>query len=81
MIFGAPPANPARRRYRDPVNILQTLAIFLGIPLLVYLILALLTLVPGRAKKHPRYRPGQPWDFPPQLWAGDEPVVVPQAAC
>ena len=60
------------------MNILQTLAIFLGIPLLVYVILALLTLVPGRAKKHPRYRPGQPWDFPPQLWAGDEPVVVPQ---
>ena len=49
------------------------------IPVLVYVIIALLTLVPGRAKTRMRYRPGQSWDYAPQLWAGDQPVVVRQA--
>lgn len=63
------------------MNILQTLAIFLGIPLLVLLILALLTLVPGRAKKHPRYRPGQPWDFRPSCGRATNPWSCPRRAC
>ena len=61
------------------MNIVQVLAVFIGIPLLVYVIIALLTLVPGRAKTRMRYRPGQSWDYAPQLWAGDQPVVVRQA--
>ncbi len=32
-------------------------------------------MVPGRPKR-PRYRPGQTWDYPPQWWAGDQPVVT-----
>ena len=62
-----------------PVTIIQTLAVFVGIPLLIYGTIALLTLVRGRAKSRPRYRPGQSWDYPPALWAGTEPVVVPPA--
>jgi len=61
------------------VTIIQTLAVYVGIPLLIYGLIAVLTLVRGRAKFRPRYRPGQSWDYPPALWAGNEPVVVPPA--
>jgi len=57
------------------VNILQTVAIYVGCPLVLYGVIALLTLVPGRAKKHARHQPGQRWDYPAQWWAGDYPVT------
>ena len=57
------------------VTIIQTIAVFVGIPALIYGVIALCTLVPGRHKR-PRYRPGQAWDYPPQWWAGDQPVVT-----
>jgi hypothetical protein len=57
------------------VSIIETLAVYVGIPALIYGIIALLTLVPGRSRRH-RYRPGQAWDYPPQWWAGDQPVVA-----
>jgi hypothetical protein len=43
------------------VTVVQTLLVYVGIPLAIILVLALLTLVPGR-RKRPRYRPGQPWE-------------------
>ena len=49
---------------------------FVGIPVLIYALIAVFTLIPGRAKKRPRYRPGQPWEYPAQWWAGDQPVVA-----
>ena len=58
------------------MTILETLAVFVGIPVLIYALIAVLTLLPGRAKKRPRYRPGQPWEYPAQWWAGDQPVVA-----
>jgi hypothetical protein len=58
------------------VTILQTLAVFVGLPVLIYALIAVLTLIPGRGKRRPRYRPGQQWDYPPQWWAGDQPVVT-----
>lgn len=61
--------------YRMRVSIIETIAVFVGIPALIYGIIALLTLVPGRHKRQ-RYRPGQSWDYPPQWWAGDQPVVA-----
>jgi hypothetical protein len=57
------------------VSIIQTIAVFVGIPVLIYGIIALLTLLPGRHKR-PRYRPGKSWDYPPQWWAGDQRIVT-----
>lgn len=62
-------------RYPHAVNILQTVAVFVGGPLVIYVALALLSMLPGRARKRTRYEPGQPWDLPPQWWAGDNPVT------
>jgi hypothetical protein len=57
------------------VNILQTVAVYVGGPLVLYGLIALLTLAPSRVKKHSKYRPGQTWTFPNQWWAGDYPVA------
>jgi hypothetical protein len=58
------------------VTVLETLGIFVLIPLVVVLVVSALTLGRSRAKTRPRYRPGQPWDYPDQFWAGDDPVVA-----
>jgi hypothetical protein len=56
------------------VNILETILVYVGGPLVVYGVIALFTLVPSRVKKHPKYRPGSTWDYPDQWWAGDHKV-------
>lgn len=74
----APPGHAAGRSgvgYRIRVTILQTIGVFVGIPALIYGTIAVLTMVPGR-RKRPRYRPGQAWEYPPQWWAGDQPIVT-----
>ncbi|GAA1999465.1 hypothetical protein GCM10009818_07800 [Nakamurella flavida] len=68
---GAPPSDTV-----IAVSILQTVATFVVAPAALYGLIALLTLVPSRAKKRPRYAAGQSWDYPAQWWAGDAPVVV-----
>jgi hypothetical protein len=40
----------------------ETLLIYVGIPLLVVLLFAAATLIPGRGKGAAKYRPGQPWE-------------------
>lgn len=62
------------------MTILETVAVFVGIPALIYLVLALLTVVPSRARKRARYRAGQQWEHAPQWWAGDHPVAPIDAA-
>ncbi len=57
------------------MNILQTLLVYVVVPLALYGSIALLTVVRTAAKKRPKYRPGQPWDYPGQWWAGDYPVA------
>jgi hypothetical protein len=57
------------------VNIIETVAIYAGGPLALYGVIASLTLIPSRAKRQSKYRPGQTWDYPDQWWAGDYPVV------
>jgi hypothetical protein len=52
------------------VNVVETLLIFAVIPLAIYGVVALLTLRDKRARS-PRYRPGQPWDFPPVWWTAN----------
>jgi hypothetical protein len=48
------------------VTVVETLLVYAGAPLAVIVVLALLTLVPGRQKRA-RYRPGQPWEHAP-VW-------------
>ncbi len=63
------------------MTILQTLTVFVGLPVLIYGLIAVLTLVPGRNRGKPaKYRPGVPWEYPAQWWAGDQPVVSAGAA-
>lgn len=57
------------------MSILETIAIYVVIPGAIFALAAVLTVVPGRAKSRPRYRPGQPWEYPDRLLAGDLPVV------
>ena len=57
------------------MNVLETVAIFVGAPLALYVGIALLTLVPGRASRRPQYKPGNDWNHPPQWWAGDYPIA------
>jgi hypothetical protein len=45
----------------------ETVLIYGVIPLAVFLLLAALTLVPGRGKEKTKYRPGQPWTAEP-VW-------------
>ncbi len=56
------------------MTILQTLGVFVGIPAVLYALISLLSQLPGRGRRHPRYRPGQSWDFAPQWWRGDTPI-------
>ncbi|OMQ13882.1 hypothetical protein A7K94_0220505, partial [Modestobacter sp. VKM Ac-2676] len=45
----------------------ETVLIFAVIPLVIVLLFALATLIPGRGKDRTRYRPGQPWEHEP-VW-------------
>ena len=54
------------------VTVVETLLVYAVAPLAVIVVLALLTLVPGRRKKL-RYKPGQPWDHEP-VWYEPHPV-------
>lgn len=62
------------------MNILETLAVFVGIPAVIYGGIAALTMLPGRSAQRARYRPGEPWDHPPQWWAGDTAIELPREA-
>ena len=52
------------------MSVVQTILVFAAIPLAIYGVVALLTLR-DRVTKAPRYRPGQPWDYPPVWWIGN----------
>ena len=54
------------------MTVVETLLVYVGAPLAVVAVLALLTLVPGRPKKV-RYKPGQPWDHEP-VWYEPHPA-------
>jgi hypothetical protein len=54
------------------VTVVETLLVYVVAPLAVIVVLALLTLVPGRRKKL-RYKPGQPWEHEP-VWYEPHPV-------
>lgn len=52
------------------------IGIFVVIPGVIVAILAILTVGVGHHRAKASYRPGQPWDYPDTLWAGDAPVVA-----
>ena len=56
------------------MNVAETILVFVGIPLAVVLLLALLIFLPGR--KRPRYKPGQPWNYAP-VWYEPHPEHAP----
>jgi hypothetical protein len=49
------------------MSVIETVLIYGVIPLAVFLLLAVLTLIPGRGRDRTRYRAGQPWTAQP-IW-------------
>lgn len=56
--------------YPAAVSILETILVFVAIPLAIYGFFALVTLRSKFASR-PRYRPGQAWDYPPAWWTAN----------
>jgi hypothetical protein len=50
------------------VTVVETLLVYVGGPLAVVVLLALLTYLPGARKRRARYKPGQPWEHEPIWW-------------
>jgi hypothetical protein len=48
--------------------VIETVLIYGVIPLAVFLVLAAVTVLPGRGKEKTKYRPGQPWTAKPVWW-------------
>ena len=48
------------------MTVAETILVFVGVPLAIILVLALLIFVPG-GRKRARYQPGQPWEHAP-IW-------------
>lgn len=61
------------------VNVVETILVYAVIPLAIYGVVALLTLR-DKVARNPRYRPGQPWDYPPVWWTANPAGVGVQAA-
>jgi hypothetical protein len=59
------------------VNVAETILVFVGIPLALYVLLALLIFLPG-GRKRSRYKPGQPWNHAP-VWYEPHPEHGPAA--
>ena len=66
--------TPATWPEPDPMSTLEVLLIFVGIPLGLSLLIALLVMAPSVAKG-PRYRPGLAWWAEPE-WFGGPPAVT-----
>lgn len=49
------------------MTVAETLLVFAGVPLAIFLLLALVTVGPGVRNRRPRYKPGQPWEHAP-VW-------------
>jgi len=55
--------------------VMETVLIYGVVPLAVFVILAVLTLLPGRGESKTKYRPGQPWDHA-AVWYEPHPDLV-----
>ena len=52
------------------MTVLQTIGVYVLIPLVLYGVISVLTVRPG-IPRGPRYRPGQEWDHEPVWWTGN----------
>jgi hypothetical protein len=59
------------------VNVAETILVFVGAPLAVVVLLALLIFLPG-GRRRSRYKPGQPWEHAP-VWYEPHPENSPAA--
>jgi hypothetical protein len=57
------------------VNVAETILVFVGIPLALVVLLALMIFLPG-GRKRPRYKSGQPWNHAP-VWYEPHPEHSP----
>jgi hypothetical protein len=57
------------------VNVAETLLVFVGAPLAIIVLLALLVFLPG-GRGRPRYKSGQPWEHEP-VWYEPHPDHAP----
>ena len=74
------PTNRAVIRYVSPVSVLQTLLLYGGGTIGLYLLIVLAVVVPKRSKQ-PRHRVGKAWGYAPLWWtANPEGAHLPAAA-
>jgi hypothetical protein len=52
------------------VSVVQTVLAFVLPPVVIYAVVALLTIAPRTARR-PRYRTGEKWDYEPVLWTAN----------
>lgn len=57
------------------VTTLEIIGMFVVLPAAIIGVLTVLTVGLGRRHQKIRYQPGQPWEYPNQLWAGEVPVL------
>ncbi len=57
------------------MTVAETILVFVGIPLALYVLLALLIFLPG-GRRRSRYKPGQPWNHAP-VWYEPHPEHAP----
>ena len=74
---GADRLNQVTDGKLSSVNVAETILVFVGIPLALFVLLALLILLPG-GRKRSRYKPGQPWNHAP-VWYEPHPEHGPAA--
>ena len=68
--FADNPLGPSEGEEREPgLGLVRTLLTYVGIPLLLLLVVATITWLPG-AVKQGRYRPAQGWGAAPVWFAG-----------
>ena len=57
------------------MTVVETILVFVAVPLAIVLLLALLIFLPG-GRKRTRYKPGQPWEHAP-IWYEPHPDHTP----
>jgi hypothetical protein len=58
------------------VTVVQTVLMFVGIPLGVIIVIAIASLGRSTVQQPNRYRPGRPWEFPPAWYVPHPDAVV-----
>lgn len=61
------------------MTVVQTVLVFVGIPLAIVLVLFLGVYGKSLARQPNRYRPGRPWNFPPSWYVPHPDAVVTRA--